>query len=1281
MSALKEFNGLKAYLPQHLVRDPAGGAGVLRGAFLFADISGFTALSEKFSVLGAEGAERIAREISGCFEPLLEIIDREAGSVLRFGGDALLVYFAESGGAARRARAAAEEMLRHVKSMKAVQAPSGSVRLGIKVALHAGSVLGSTVDLGGGRKEYVTLGSGLNELARLESTAARGEIVSSGIFDKCMAEHTAGGEPRSRNSRARAVSADRVRWMAGFLPEAVAARQAILGARTEWMAEMRRITVLFLNVEGLGPLADRAVRGAGAGETPDARICARIESYFSGVRAAAARHGGFFFASDLYDHGDKIILVFGAPVSYERDEERAIDAAREILRLPAAVGLRLRQRIGVNTGQAFCGLVGGPRRRVYTIMGDTVNTAARCMSAAGWSDLYVHETTFALTRGRFEGPRRTFAAKGKSEPVPVRVVRREQASLSVGSATQLIGRDAERREIEMNFSAGKGFLLHLFGEAGVGKSTLLRFAVDRWISEGGRAVTADCLPFGATAPFFPWRRALWNYFRLGADPAPAEILRSLKTAPAKDISFLTEIMGLNAGPRPPRLEPGEAMRRRKEVLRRILDSDRRVLWVFEDIHWMDANSADVFREITAGKMNETAHPPSNGTSCAASGTPPSVAAHVILTGRSEQFPGDQIPRLHLKPFDIRETETLAGLLLGTGVVKESALKDIHARTGGNPFYLTEIFRLIRERGADTVLPDSIGALLHSRVDAVPEIHRQVLRAAAVFGKVFWLDLLAAVSPIRLPMARIREVLGHLETGGFVHPLDQSRFEFRHALTQEAIYEALPAGLRRNLHCGIAERLERRKQPNIDLLAFHYDRAGVADKAVVHLDAAGRRAEAVYANADAIAYYSRALFWAQKTGPDRTRADLHARRAEMRKNVGQFVQARADYIAAERFHLKTGDRVGAARARDSVGICLQREGRHAEARRHSETALRRLRGIRADAAVAKCLNSLTVAHWYTGAYRQAISCGEESIRIRRRLKDPLNVARGLFSLGNSYAVICDFPKAMAAFTELRRISKQIRDISGVAYALDGLGKCHRQRGEFGDAIRLHRESFRIREKIGNRRSIVYSCLNEAAVYLSMRLHGRAIPCLDRAAEYLKETDEENLVGELWRYRGLAALGMNHFYRAVFYLERARRIAEVTGFLESEVKALAPLASVTGAVGDSLRAAGICDRLAERARAAQILDYAAWSDIIAGDIAVRQNDYRTAEESWRSALAIAEPRGLRPILLDISERWRNRLPGRPAPDPIRNPESLVEKMSETLDPFDRQAFESRWRVLLG
>ncbi len=208
--------------------------------------------------------------------------------------------------------------------------------------------------------------------------------------------------------------------------------------------------------------------------------------------------------------------------------------------------------------------------------------------------------------------------------------------------------------------------------------------------------------------------------------------------------------------------------------------------------------------------------------------------------------------------------------------------------------------------------------------------------------------------------------------------------------------------------------------------------------------------------------------------------------------------------------------------------------------------------------------------------------------------------------------------------------------------------------------------------------MYSCLNEALAYLSMGLPQLALSPLNRCESFLKETDEENLAGELWRCRGIAALQINQLYRASICLERALRLAQASGFRESEINALSPLVQVTTHLGDHLRAAALHDRLDQQSRQANLRDYVVWAEITAGDLAVRQKDRMLAEESWRNAADLASRLELSPLVLEVAARWRKHLSNVSPPEAIASPETIIMRMAEGLEESDRRTFESCWGV---
>ncbi len=256
---------------------------------------------------------------------------------------------------------------------------------------------------------------------------------------------------------------------------------------------------------------------------------------------AVERHGGFLAASDLAPEGDKLICLFGAPLSVEREERAALRAALELDRELRSSGLKLRHRIGISSGFVFAGEIGSSTRREYTVIGDTVNLAARLMAASQPGQILISKATIERAGSGFDVQRlRSLRVKGKAAPVAVYRLRDAASEHLVEQDCDtgpLVGRDRElaalsglAREI---LKRRRGRWAYLWGEPGIGKSRLTRELAARLEAAGWRQIKATCQVHTWHTPFAPWREALRTLLNLRPDETPAELAERLSSAVEK----------------------------------------------------------------------------------------------------------------------------------------------------------------------------------------------------------------------------------------------------------------------------------------------------------------------------------------------------------------------------------------------------------------------------------------------------------------------------------------------------------------------------------------------------------------------------------------------------------------------------------------------------------------------------------------------------------------------------------------------------------------------------
>ena len=425
-------------LQQHLADDPDGRWWTADGTAVFADVSGFTKLSERLARKGREGSEQITEVIGSCFESILAVAYDNGASLLKFGGDALLLWFQDEGHVARACRAAVL-MRRVLRDVGRIDVPGAKVTLRMSQGVHTGRfhffMVGTT------HHELLPTGPAWSRVVSMEHVAEAGEILISTetaalLPPRCLGATKGPGvllqrEPPGKE-KVPLIPRPPVPHDALARCLAPAVRAHVLGGGGA--PEHRPVTIAFIRIEG----TDAMIEQQGPAATAEA-----LHRLVSVVETATEAQGIALLASDGDVDGGKLILTAGAPIVTGDDEERMLLALRAIVDADVPVPIR----IGVNRGAIFAGDIGPFYRRTYTVMGDAVNLAARLMAKAGPRQIYAtadvldrSNTLFATTALE------PFMVKGKAKPIqawavgPATGSRTRQVSLQ---QLPLIGRDAE----------------------------------------------------------------------------------------------------------------------------------------------------------------------------------------------------------------------------------------------------------------------------------------------------------------------------------------------------------------------------------------------------------------------------------------------------------------------------------------------------------------------------------------------------------------------------------------------------------------------------------------------------------------------------------------------------------------------------------------------------------------------------------------------------------------------------------------------------------------------
>ena len=600
--------------------------------------------------------------------------------------------------------------------------------------------------------------------------------------------------------------------------------------------ERRLVTVLFCDLAGSTALGDRL-------DPEDVReVQGEVYELIGGI---VDRYGG---TTEKFA-GDAVMAVFGIPRAHEDDAERAVRAALDVRRAFDGLAARVRERhgldvairAGVNTGEVVAGRDAAARGELM-VSGDAVNVTARLQQHAPAGGVLVGERTrHASERAIVYEEHPPVSAKGKSEPLPVWLatgVRAAPRRRGVeGLEAPLIGRDHEMALLEAIAARVKAEripqLVTLFGQAGVGKSRLVREFAQR--VRPTRELRGRCLPYGDGIGYWP----LTEIAKTAAgvretDPvetARAKLRASLEgqALPADVLPWIESTIGLRADA-PLSGAADEARRALQSAWARYFAAagrDGLAMVVIEDIHWASSAMLDLIERI--------ADAPDAGPLLLVCPARPE-----LLEARPDWGAGGQnAAAVQLQPLPAELSSELVAALLHVDRLDNETRDRIASSAEGNPFFTEEIVRMLIDRGAieranggwrtteriaDIPIPDSVHGVLAARIDLLEADPRAALRRCAVVGRVFWPQAVDASA----------DAVAALERRGLVGERPNSvmagmrEYAFKHALTRDVAYAALPRSERRRLHERVAEWIQEvapdRAQEAAELIAHHYVQA-------------------------------------------------------------------------------------------------------------------------------------------------------------------------------------------------------------------------------------------------------------------------------------------------------------------------------------------------------------------------------------------------------------------------------------------------------------------------
>lgn len=1146
-SALRPFVPDQAVrvLQDHPDEMPVAVTTRLHAVVLFTDISGFTAMSEALARVGRYGAEELGRILNLYFDQMIRRAVAYGGTVAHLAGDAMTVLFVcddpPAPSVTRRAVHAALDMQVAMAGFEAVETSAGVFRLGMRAGVAAGPVLGTIVGDPAVRLEYVIAGPATDRAAAMEQLAATGQVV----VDAALADDEVEGVDLDAGARlatrvrrppparpadpsAEVTGATAAR-LAPFLHPAIAER--LQAGRRDLVNEHRPVTVAFVSFPQ---------------RTDEADDVTRMQAYVSAAVGVIDRYGGHLNQVDTGDKGNMLMLCFGTPVAHEDDEERAVRCCLELLGLPGG-----RFRAGVTTGLVFCGVIGSDHRRYYTVVGLTVNLAARLLQAAQPGQVLIDAPTFRRVQDSAVSERlEPVTVKGKRGPMSVWAVRaarehRELRLLEPPVTGRLVGRDAELATIDAHARqarAGRGRVLTISGAAGIGKSRLVTETVA--IAERlGFAVHGGACSFqGVAAAFGVWRPILRGLLGVDGDASvddQREQLLDRMGALGPDWTERAPLLGPvlrisvpESGLTRP-LDPqarADLLQSLAVSLVRRRSAQRPLLLVLEDCHWIDPSSMALL-EAVARDITD-------------------VPVLIAVAARREVSTPSPVTSLealqHHTGIELRDltteaTEALAETRLRASYgddadVPADVVATVAARAGGNPFHVEQLAAYLHARHVDlrdarqlaaVNVPNTLQRLVLARLDQLTEGEKATIKVASVIGRVFRPPWLWGSYP---PLGGPHEVARHLSRLDTLDltPLKavdaEQEYAFKHAIIQEVAYDSLPFGLRETLHEAVGGFIERTYADSldryVDVLAHHYGRTRNHDKQRVWFRAAGTAAKASYANETAIGHFERLL----PLLPEGHTGGVLLELGEVWHLVGRWQDAHGAYRRALQLADRADDRALAAAAKRQLGTLLMRTSSYADGSRWLAEAVHELERLDDRAGLMAALDRLAFAAIQQGAYASAAAAAERHLAIATEAGDDAGASGALHNLG---LVTWDAGRRDEALDLMHRAMEAAvaaGDDRGQARIANDLAAIHVERGAHADTLEYLGRAVSIAQRIGDQWMVALCTGNASELYLLQGDLDRARLYAARALDIaVRHGDRVHVTFGIGRFAAIAAAG--------------------------------------------------------------------------------------------------------------------------------------------------------------
>lgn len=959
--------------------------GSFNGAVVISDISGFTSIAEELIKHGERGIEALTEIVNITFSPAIEIVHSYDGWISHFAGDAFTAVFNDNDNAV----CASEDISRKLSAVKA-DTLSGRKVLRTRTSTGKGDIHWHILE---SEKAFYTIWGD----ALINALAGNDAYNTHNNSSQCMKKSPLKDAYRNR-------IADR------FFPERI--------IQNGMSGEFRNITAMFISVQS-ADLRDIPVK------------CADI----------IIKNGGYFNKLENGDKGAVIFGIFGAPVSYRDIQERAVRCALSILELSNSV---TPVRIGMCSGNAYAGYIGNHIRGEYTAIGETVNRASRIMSAADMHEIWVDKS---MNNGLFSSESTgIIRMKGYKKGI-------ELFRLTGNTNVQnrfISYRSSENAYInelyERTMLNGKSVTLNIHGNAGSGKSALIRDFID---NHSINAAFVNC-DYPVKEPLRPLMEMI-RHNNLDKPDQFNEEHRPMMQMLFKSYSVMAGIESTKSVEDPKLLYSNTV-----EYIFQALCLSNFSMLVFDDAHMLENDSSMVLKKLAAECRT--------------------VKLICIVTDSAVDWGKNKTHEIG--PLSDSDLMSLCAGIMGRHISPD-ILNFIKSKTGSYPLYAYKaaealLPKLIVNDEGLLIMPENseeihldLNSIIISELDRMPIERAGILKSASVIGNHFNIRILKQVYSGRISYDDIEMLCSQ----NLIYRENVDQYAFKHGVIRDSIYKLQLNREREAAHAKCAKALmkDKHRRLNTAYIAYHYDMAGSKDMALKYYLKAADEELKKYLNTSAYRHYKRVL---ELSGKEHY-ASVYCRMAVIDEIRGDWDNAFSDYNNAMRYVKYSNDAEARAKIYAGRGALKWTGSDYDSAMRDLRKALAiyTASGNKKEAAYVR--GKIGNVHWKKGAYKKALTMHKIQMRICRSIESRECISSALGSIAALEYGMGNYDTAIGMYKEQLRLNRTSGKILNKAIIYGNLGNIALQRGQYKEAEQYNMRRLKLAEQMGDRMRIAIS----------------------------------------------------------------------------------------------------------------------------------------------------------------------------------------------------------------